>query len=99
MKTILFSLPGNEKLTELMATKMDAEVGKATLRNFPDGESYTRILSDVKDKCVVLVCTLHEPRRKTIAPLFFKSYSQIIRGNVHLFGSALFGIYEAGQSI
>jgi phosphoribosylpyrophosphate synthetase len=85
MKTILFSLPGNEKLTELMATKMDAEVGKATLRKFPDGESYTRILSDVKDKC--------------IAPLFFKSYCQIIRGNVHLFGSALFGIYEAGQSI
>ena len=26
MKTILFSLPGNEELTELMATKMDAEV-------------------------------------------------------------------------
>ena len=45
MKTILFSLPGNEELVELLATKMDAEVGKATLRKFPDGESYTRILS------------------------------------------------------
>ncbi|MEY8021388.1 ribose-phosphate pyrophosphokinase [Muriicola sp. SD30] len=74
MKTILFSLPGNEELTELMATKMDAEVGKATLRNFPDGESYTRILSDVKDKCVVLVCTLHEPDEKLL-PLYFLSHT------------------------
>lgn len=70
MKTILFSLPGNEKLTELLATKMDAEIGKATLRKFPDGESYTRILSNVKDKCVVLICTLHEPDEKLL-PLYF----------------------------
>ena len=72
MKTILFSLPGNEKLTELLATKMDAEVGKTTLRKFPDGESYTRILSNVKNKCVVLVCTLHEPDEKLL-PLYFLS--------------------------
>ena len=38
MKTILFSLPGNEELTELMATKIDAEVGKTTLRKFPDAD-------------------------------------------------------------
>jgi ribose-phosphate pyrophosphokinase len=74
MKTILFSLPGNEELTELLAAKMDAEVGKATLRNFPDGESYTRILSDVKDKCVVLICTLHEPDEKLL-PLYFLSHT------------------------
>ena len=74
MKTILFSLPGNEELTELMATKMEAEVGKATFRKFPDGESYTRILSDVKDKCVVLVCTLHEPDAKLL-PLYFLSHT------------------------
>lgn len=98
MKTILFSLPGNEELTELMATKMDAEVGQATLRKFPDGESYTRILSDVKDKCVVLVCTLHEPD-ETVVTIFFKPHSQIIRSYVYLFGSTLFGVYAAGQSI
>jgi ribose-phosphate pyrophosphokinase len=72
MKTILFSLPGNEHLTALLAKKMDAEIGNATLRNFPDGESYTRILSDVKGKCVVLVCTLHEPDEKLL-PLYFLS--------------------------
>lgn len=72
MKTILFSLPGNEELTALLAQKMDAEVGEATLRKFPDGESYIRILSDVKGKCVVLVCTLHEPDEKLL-PLYFLS--------------------------
>lgn len=74
MKTILFSLPGNEVLTELLVTKMKAEVGQATMRKFPDGESYTRILSEVKDKCVVLVCTLHEPDEKLL-PLYFLSHT------------------------
>lgn len=74
MKTILFSLPGNEELTALLANKMDAEVGEATLRKFPDGESYIRILSDVKSKCVVLVCTLHEPDEKLL-PLYFLSHT------------------------
>ncbi|WP_373056381.1 ribose-phosphate pyrophosphokinase [Zunongwangia sp. H14] len=74
MKMILFSLPGNEELTALLAKKMDAEIGEATLRKFPDGESYTRILSHVKDKCVVLVCTLHEPDEKLL-PLYFLSHT------------------------
>jgi ribose-phosphate pyrophosphokinase len=72
MRTILLSLPGNEKFTALLAKKMDAEVGKSTIRNFPDGETYTRIFSDVKDKCVVLVCTLHDPDEKLL-PLYFLS--------------------------
>lgn len=72
MKTILFSLPGNENLTESLANKMDAEIGKCSQRKFPDGETYTRILSDVKGKCVVLVCTLHQPDEKLL-PLYFLS--------------------------
>jgi len=48
MKTILFSLPGNQELTELLAKKMDAEIGSVVLRKFPDGDPITRILSDVK---------------------------------------------------
>ena len=74
MKTILFSLPGNQELTELLAKKMKAEIGECTIRKFPDGESYTRILSDVKDKCVVMVCTLHEPDEKLL-PLYFLSHT------------------------
>ena len=74
MKTILFSLPGNEDLTVLLAKKMNAEIGEATIRRFPDGESYTRILSDVKGKCVILVCTLHQPDEKLL-PLYFLSHT------------------------
>ncbi|MEG3657752.1 ribose-phosphate pyrophosphokinase [Arenibacter palladensis] len=74
MKTILFSLPGNQELTELLAKKMDAEIGECSLRKFPDGESYTRILSDVKGKCVVMVCTLHNPDEKLL-PLYFLSHT------------------------
>lgn len=74
MKTILFSLPGNQELTELLAKKMNAEIGECKLRKFPDGESYTRILSDVNGKCVVMVCTLHEPDEKLL-PLYFLSHT------------------------
>lgn len=72
MKTILFALPGNESLARLLAEKLDAEMGEATIRHFPDGESYVRILSEVKAKKVVLVCTLHQPDEKLL-PLYFLS--------------------------
>lgn len=72
MKTVLFALPGNEPLAQLLAEKLDAEMGEATIRHFPDGESYVRIHSDVADKKVVLICTLHQPDEKLL-PLYFLS--------------------------
>lgn len=72
MKTILFGLPGNEQLTKKLAEKLEAEIGETTIRQFPDGETYVRILSEVKNKCVVLVATLHQPDEKLL-PLYFLS--------------------------
>ena len=72
MKIILVSLPGNEILTEKLSTHLKAEIGETTIRQFPDGETYVRILSDVKDQCVVLVATLHQPDEKLL-PLYFLS--------------------------
>ena len=71
-KTIIFSLPGNEELTEKLAKQLQAEVGETTIRHFPDGETYIQIKSDVKNKRVVLVCTLNEPDGKLL-PLYFLS--------------------------
>lgn len=71
-KLILFSLPENEDLTEKIASLMEAEIGKTEIRLFPDGESYVRVLSDVKNKKVVLVCTLNQPNEKFL-PLYFLS--------------------------
>lgn len=72
MKTILFALPGNEELTAKLAQQFQAEMGEATIRQFPDGETYVQIKSDVKGKRVVLVCTLHQPDNKLL-PLYFLS--------------------------
>ena len=74
MNTILFSLPGKEGRTALLAKEMKAEIGNVTFRKVPDGETYTRILSDVKDKRVVLICTLHDPDEKLL-PLYFLSHT------------------------
>ncbi len=72
MKTILFPLPGNKELTEKLVQQLQAETGEATIRQFPDGETYVQIKSDVKGKRVVLVCTLHQPDNKLL-PLYFLS--------------------------
>jgi ribose-phosphate pyrophosphokinase len=72
MKTILLALPGNEELAKALTEKLKAETGELTVRRFPDGESYVRILSDVKGKKVVLVCSLHQPDEKLL-PLYFLS--------------------------
>jgi ribose-phosphate pyrophosphokinase len=72
MKKIYFAIPGNESLTDALVKKENAEKGSLEMRQFPDGESYIRILSNVKDKKVILVCTLHQPDTKLL-PLYFLS--------------------------
>lgn len=74
MKTILLSLPGNEELTSLLSRHINAGVGEVVIRQFPDGETYVRIISDVADANVVLVCTLRTPDEKLL-PLYFLSKS------------------------
>ncbi|MFT4983242.1 MAG: ribose-phosphate pyrophosphokinase [Flavobacterium sp.] len=70
MKKIYFALPGNEDLTAILIEKEKAEKGIVEIRSFPDGETYVRIVSDVKDKKVFLVCTLDQPDTKLL-PLYF----------------------------
>jgi len=72
MKKIFFSLPGNEMLTQSLAEKCQAELGKTIIRKFPDGETYIKIDSDVKNKLVILVCTLNDPDEK-LFPLYYLS--------------------------
>lgn len=71
-ETILFSLPGNEELTRKLAEQLQFETGISNIRQFPDGETYVQIKSDVKGKRVVLVCTLHQPDNKLL-PIYFLS--------------------------
>lgn len=70
MEKIYFALPGNEKLTSMLIQKENAGKGAIEIRQFPDGETYIRILSDVSGKKVILVCSLDNPDTK-ILPLYF----------------------------
>lgn len=72
MEKIFFALAGNEELAESLAEKCQAELGKAIIRRFPDGETYIKIESDVKGKQVILVCTLDHPDEKLL-PLYYLS--------------------------
>ncbi len=68
---MVFAFPGNELLAENIMEEIHAEKGNYILRQFPDGETYLRILSDVEGKDVVLVCTLNRPDDKLLSLLFF----------------------------
>ena len=70
MRHVLFAMPGNEELTRSLSEMLGAAIGETVLRHFPDGETYVRVLTDVKDKEVLLVCTLHQPDSKLL-PLYF----------------------------
>ena len=66
MRPRVLALPGNEALAAVLATRLDADLGGATLRSFPDGESHVQIEGEVAGRAVVLVCTLDRPNEKTI---------------------------------
>jgi len=64
MKPILFALPGNDMLAQRLAQELGWEQASATIRRFPDGESYVRLLSDVAGREVVFVGSLDRPDEK-----------------------------------
>ncbi|WP_242928449.1 ribose-phosphate pyrophosphokinase [Pontibacter vulgaris] len=70
MDWLIFGLPGNENLATQLSEQLQIPCGAATIRHFPDGESYVRILSDVQNKNVLLVMTLDHPDDKLL-PLYF----------------------------
>ena len=71
MKTIIFAFPEYQKIADSIITKLSCEKGELTLRNYPDKESYVRILSEVKDKNVILVCGLDDPNQRIMSLIFF----------------------------
>jgi ribose-phosphate pyrophosphokinase len=66
----IFALPGNSMLAHGIVRHLEAEPGDFTVRRFPDGESYVRLLCDVEGQQAVVVCTLFQPDDK-ILPLYY----------------------------
>lgn len=58
---VIIALPGNEAFAQNLASAGVAELGAIETRNFPDGETYVRLASDVASKAVLLVSTLARP--------------------------------------
>lgn len=67
---LLFALPGNDVLAHSLADKSKIELGLVKFHVFPDGEDYLRVESDVKNKIIILVCTLDHPDAKILRLLF-----------------------------
>jgi len=70
MKPILFSLNAAEGLDARLCREFDFEPGELVRRQFPDGETYLRLVSPVAGRDVVLLCSLDRPDPKT-PPLLF----------------------------
>lgn len=70
MNKLIFSLPQNNPLALALADKLKIETGLFEIRDFPDGETYLRIDSDVKNKTIILICSLDHPNNKIIPLLF-----------------------------
>jgi len=63
---IVFAFPEHQALAASLIT----EQGIWQWRHFPDGESYVRVCSDVKDRQVAILCSLNQPDAKTLPMIF-----------------------------
>lgn len=70
MKPLLFSLMDPSDLVEGLLRENRLEIGEIERRQFPDGESYVRLLTSVEAREVVLLCSLDRPDTKTLPLLF-----------------------------
>jgi len=67
---LILPLPGNETFARHLAEAGGWELGQLETRRFPDCETYVRVLSDVADRSVDLVCTLARPDDGFLCLLF-----------------------------
>ncbi|WP_078083173.1 ribose-phosphate diphosphokinase [Microbulbifer mangrovi] len=76
---VLFTLEKTLPLLAPLRTGLDAECGALEARNFPDGETYLRVLSPVSGRQCVVLANLLQPDAK-ILPLQFLSHTLRAQG-------------------
>lgn len=79
MKQILFTMFNNTELSNLINDQCDYEIGSFILRDFPDGETYIKINSKIKDREVIILVSLDHPNPK-ILPLIFTAQTIKVLG-------------------
>ena len=70
MKPLLFVLEAAHDLADSLLQQAGFDSGEIERRQFPDGESYVRLLTPVEGRDVVLLCSLDRPDAKTLPLLF-----------------------------
>jgi len=66
----LFSIDGNQSLFQTLASQLGFTAGSLSMRQFPDGESYINVKSEVEGRHVVVLCSLNQPDSKILKLLF-----------------------------
>lgn len=66
MRPVVISMPGNDAMAVDLVQRLDGEAGTATVRRFPDGESYVRVESALEGRHAIIVCTLDRPDDKLV---------------------------------
>lgn len=67
---LLMAMPGNEKAASKLAARLGWDLGHLEIRQFPDGETYLRLVTTPAGRVVALVCTLDRPNDKLLSLLF-----------------------------
>lgn len=73
MQPLFFNLDENNSLANTIAQLLDAETGQISLRQFPDKETYLRVLTPCKDRSVIIFSNLYQPDDKILRLLFLAS--------------------------
>ena len=63
---LVYAFSDDEAFAQRVAAAAGAELGALAARDFPDGESYLRLMTDCASRDVVIVCSLHHPNVRSL---------------------------------
>ncbi len=63
---LIFAWPGQEGLATALARALPGEIGSLETRQFPDGETYLRVLTEVSGRDCMVVASLDRPDAKAL---------------------------------
>ncbi len=70
MSPLIFALPGHDDFSAQLCTRLGVGPAEATMRRFPDGETYVRVHEECAGREALIVCSLDRPDLKAL-PVFF----------------------------
>ena len=76
---LLMAMPGNEKLATELAAKLGYDLGHVEMRQFPDGETYLRFVTNPEGREVAIICTLDHPNDKLLSLLFVSATARELK--------------------